>query len=132
MFEGSGLRGCEPPDEQPSYQDNEQGEQAWQMPAHAAIRWISMAFVPPNCPLTAQDTSADQGDRRTVRIVRAVKNVQESHIHPTIDQPFKYRRLGAGLTDRAHKFGFSHEGGITGKQAIISWNTQSAPSPHYS
>jgi hypothetical protein len=37
-----------------------------------------------------------------------------------VNQPFEYGWFGAGRTDRAHNFSFSHEGRITGEQAIIS------------
>jgi guanyl-specific ribonuclease Sa len=64
------------------------------------------------------------------QVMYAVRKPQTNHADTAIDQPFEYRGLAAGRTDRAHSFGFSHEGGITGEQDIIScisWNTQAAP-----
>ena len=73
-------------------------------------------------------SSANRDDRRTVRVVRAMREVQAGHVHPAVNQPFEYGRFGAGRTNRTHNFSFSHEGGITGEQAvdlyIVSWNTQ--------
>jgi hypothetical protein len=71
--------------------------------------------------------SADRSDRRTVGVVRAMREVQSSHVHPAENQPFEYGWLGAGRTDRTNNFGFSHEGGITGEQAVGLHNILGTP-----
>jgi hypothetical protein len=72
--------------------------------------------------------STDRIDRRAMRVVGAMREVQAGHVHSAVDQPFEYGWFGAGRTDRTDNFGFSHAGGITGEQAVdlhnMSWNAR--------